>query len=140
MKRLYLPFFLFLFMILEGVAIDVLPTILATGHTFIVLLWVLVFLVLISMFYDRENSYFSVIYGILFCLLVDVAYTGMLGVFMFSYAICFYVVRALRDVFYAYFYVALMQATLAILIYYVMIIIIFHIIGMADKALEIYMI
>src|SRR5699024_5257658 len=128
MKRLYLPFFLFLFMILEGVAIDVLPTTLATGHTFIVPHWVLVFLVLISMFYDRENTYFSVIYGILFGLLVDVAYTGILGVYMFSYGIGIYVVRALRNVFHANFYVALMQGTLAILIADVMINIIFHII------------
>src|SRR5699024_12408031 len=99
MIRLYLSFFLFLFMILEGVAIDVLPTTLATGYTFIVPHWVLVFLVLFSMFYDRENTYFSVIYGILFGLLVDVEYMGILVVEMFSYGIGIYAVRVLRNVF-----------------------------------------
>src|SRR5690625_6724150 len=86
MKRLYLPLILFLFMVLEGVALELLPAKLVMSNSIIVPHWVFIFLAFIAVFFDEENTYYSVLYAVIFGLLIDVVYTGVLGVYMFSYA------------------------------------------------------
>lgn len=98
MKQLLIPFILFLLLILEGVALELLPASLVTGDIVIVPHWILAFLVMTTVFYDRENTYISVLYGLIFGLLIDVVYTGVLGVYMFTYAVVIYIVHGLSKV------------------------------------------
>lgn len=104
MKRLYLPIFLFLFLVLEGVALDLLPIWLLNSRTLIVSHWVFVFLLFITVFYDQEDTYYAILYGIIFGLLVDVVYTGVLGIYMFSYAFVIYIIHELKRIVHTNFY------------------------------------
>src|SRR5690625_651119 len=96
MKRLYLPLILFLFMVLEGVALELLPANLVMSNSIIVPHWVFIFLAFIAIFFDEENTYYSILYAVIFGLLIDVVYTGVLGVYMFSYAVSVYVIYGLK--------------------------------------------
>lgn len=112
MKRLYIPLMLFLLVVVEGVALDLLPF--NSIDTMIVPHFVLVFLVFITVFYDKENRYSAVIYAIIFGLLIDVVYTGILGVYMFSYAIVVYVIHKLKLLVHENFYVTLTLGFIAV--------------------------
>lgn len=96
MKRLVFPLILFILLVSEGVAIDLLPSSLTSSDTLIVPHWVLIFLVLINLFYDKSDTYFSIVYGVFFGLLVDVVYTGILGAYMFVYPFSVYIVHLLK--------------------------------------------
>lgn len=104
MKRLYLPIILFLFLVLEGVALDLLPASLLNSHTLIVPHWVFVFLLFVTVFYDQEDTYYAILYGIIFGLLIDVVYTSVLGIYMFSYTFIIYIIHELKRLIHANFY------------------------------------
>ncbi|MDY0405450.1 rod shape-determining protein MreD [Virgibacillus sp. 179-BFC.A HS] len=95
MRRFYVPLILFLLMIMEGVALELLPDKLVGGSMMIVPHWVFIFLLLVAVFYDRRDSYISVWYAIIFGLLIDVVYTEILGVYMFTYAVTIYIIHGL---------------------------------------------
>ncbi|WP_205601348.1 rod shape-determining protein MreD [Virgibacillus sp. YIM 98842] len=116
MKHLYIPLFLFFFLILEGVALELLPVALLTSELLIVPHWVLIFLVLTAMFYEKDTTYFSIIYALIFGLLIDVVYTGVLGVYMFSYALVIYLVLGLRKVFHGNIYVSLLLGIISVML------------------------
>src|SRR5690625_1995960 len=116
MKHLYIPLFLFFFLILEGVALEILPAGLLTSDLLIVPHWVLIFLVMTAMFYEKDTTYFSIIYALFFGLLIDVVYTGVLGVYMFSYALVIYLVLGLRKVFNGNIYVSLLLGIISVML------------------------
>ncbi|HLR71677.1 MAG TPA: rod shape-determining protein MreD, partial [Pseudogracilibacillus sp.] len=93
MKRLLFLIILFGLLVLEGVAIDLLPAILTSSETLIVPHWVLIFLIIITLFYDTSETFFSIIYGVIFGFLIDVVYTDVLGVYMFVYPFTLYIVH-----------------------------------------------
>src|SRR5690625_4122041 len=95
MKRLYLPLILFLFIVLEGVALDLLPVQLLSAQTLIVPHWVFIILIFIVIFYDKEDTYYSIVYAVIFGLLIDIVYTGILGIYMFSYGFGIYIIHEL---------------------------------------------
>jgi len=105
MKRLYLPLILFLFLVLEGVAIDLFPESMMRSDYMFVPHWLLVFLAYIAVFYDRDSTYISVMYAVLFGLLFDIVYTGVLGLYMFSYGLVIYIVHGLKKMLHANFFV-----------------------------------
>src|SRR5690625_8018800 len=92
MKHLYLPLILFLMLNLEGVAIELLPNFLVNTSSLIVPPWVLVLLIFIAIFFDDEDTYYSVLYAVVFGLLIDIVYTNVLDVYMFSYVIIIYII------------------------------------------------
>src|SRR5699024_4661298 len=93
MKRLLLPLILFILFVMEGVAIYLLPPSLSSEHMLISVHWVFMFLILISLFYVTEETFFAIIYGICFELMTDVVYTGVLGVYMFIYPMSLYLLH-----------------------------------------------
>jgi len=134
MKRLFLPLILFLTVILEGVALELLPARLVTGELLIIPHWAFVLLVCVAIFYDRENTYTSVFYAVIFGLMIDIVYTGILGVYMFTYALVIYVVHGLKKLLHANFYVTLLLGFLGIVLSDVMIYIVYSVVGIADIA------
>src|SRR5699024_10705215 len=99
MKRLFIPFILFLLVVLEGVAIGLLLYRLSTSSYLIVPHWVFIALALLSIFYDSYDTVNAVIYAAVFGLLIDIVYTDLLGVYMFSYAVGIFVVHLLKRLF-----------------------------------------
>ncbi|RKQ37912.1 rod shape-determining protein MreD [Oceanobacillus halophilus] len=116
MKRLYVPLILFLFLILEGVAIKFLPSRFVLGEQLMVPHWVLVLLIYVAVFYDRGNKSQAVIYAIIFGLLVDIVYTGILGVYMFSYAFVIYIIQNLKKLLHGNFFVMLLFSILGLVL------------------------
>src|SRR5690625_6852625 len=74
------------------------------SNSIIVPHWVFIFLAFIAIFFDEENTYYSILYAVIFGLLIDVVYTGVLGVYMFSYAVCVYVFYGLMKMFHSNIY------------------------------------
>ncbi|WP_042223334.1 rod shape-determining protein MreD [Oceanobacillus manasiensis] len=132
MKRLYLPLILFLFLVLEGVALDLLPGRLLTGDLLIVPHWVLIFLVFITIFYENERTYYSFIYALVFGLLIDVVYTGILGVYMFSYAFAIYIVHLLNKLVHANIHVSILLGVVAVVLSDISINVIYLVAGVND--------
>lgn len=97
-KRLYIPLILFVILVFEGVALDILPMNLLSDQLFIIPHWLLIFLLFVTLFYDQENTYYGILYGLIFGLLFDIVYTGVLGVYMFSYAIVLLLMAELKKI------------------------------------------
>lgn len=114
MRRLFLPIILFLFVIIEGVSLELLPVVYT--KTLIIPHWVLLFLVCVTLFYDLEDTYTAIYYGIVFGLLIDIVYTGVLGVYMFSYAAVLYIIHKLKVVIHTNFYTTMILGLLAIIL------------------------
>src|SRR5690625_2461863 len=93
MNHVYLPLIVFVLLVLEGVALELLPHSLVSGDLLIVPHWVLIYLIFIAIFYDVKNTSYSVIYAVVFGLLIDSVYVGVLGVYMFSYGISVYIIK-----------------------------------------------
>lgn len=132
MKRLYLPLILFLLMILEGVALELLPAKLVITNSLIIPHWVFIFLVFIAIFYDEESTYFSIFYGVVFGLLIDIVYTGVLGVYMFSYAVSIYIIYGLRKMLHANIYGTLLLGFIGIVSADIAINFIYTVVGITD--------
>lgn len=116
MKRLLIPLLLFIFVVLEGVAIDLLPDQLIVNHFLIVPHWVFVVLILVCVFYDTNETFFAVMYGVIFGLLIDIVYTNLLGVYMFAYPLGIYIVHLLKRLFQTNFIVVLLQTIISLLV------------------------
>jgi rod shape-determining protein MreD len=132
MIHVFLPLILLFLVVLEGVALDILPSSLIDGSLMITPHWVLMFLVLMASFYDRRNSYHSIIYALIFGLLIDIVYTGILGVYMFSYGIAIYIIRELRNMLHSNIYSVLLFGIISITIADFIINLIFYVVGIMD--------
>src|SRR5690625_3885627 len=116
MKHIFIPLILFFFLILEGVALEILPVSVLASDLLIVPHWILLFLVLTAIFYERDTTYYSIIYALVFGLLIDVVYMLVLGVYMFSYAAVIYLVLGLRKVFHGNIYVSLLLGIISVIL------------------------
>lgn len=132
MKRLYLPLLLFLLLVFEGVAIDFLPVNFIGAEIMIVPHWVLIFLILINIFYDQETTVYAIIYGVIFGLLIDVVYTNVLGVYMFTYALGAYITHLLKRILQTNIYMTIVIAVLVLSIVEIALIFIYSLVGIAD--------
>ncbi|HLS61571.1 MAG TPA: rod shape-determining protein MreD [Virgibacillus sp.] len=132
MKHLYLPLILFLMLNLEGVAIELLPNFLVNTSSLIVPHWVFVFLLFIAIFFDDEDTYYSILYAAIFGLLIDVVYTNVLGVYMFSYAIIVYIIHELKRLFHANLLVTIMLGFIGVALADLSIYMIYSVIGLTD--------
>ncbi|RYG74823.1 rod shape-determining protein MreD [Lentibacillus lipolyticus] len=140
MNRILIPFLLFLLLILEGIALDLLPVSLVSGELQLVPHWVLLCLILKMMFFDREDANGSVIYGFVFGFLIDVVYTGVLGVYMFSYALVIYIMHGLIKVLHANFYAATLIGVIGVVLADVFINLMYSVAGISEVVWNDYLI
>ena len=132
MKRLYLPLILFILVILEGVAINLLPDELALGDYLIIAHWVLAFLVYIAIYYDTGSTYYSIVYALTFGLLIDIIYTGVLGVYMFSYGLVIYIIHGLQRLLQRNIFVLLLLGVAAFLMSDIFIYLVYFVVGITE--------
>lgn len=114
MKRVLLPLLLFFIVVLEGVALKLLPASIVMGETYMIPHWVFIVLLFYAMFYDREGTYYSVIYAAVFGLLIDLVYTDILGVYMFSYALIIYLLHELKKALHGNIMVAILLGVIGL--------------------------
>lgn len=95
--RILLPIILFFFVVIEGVALKLLPESLLYGQIVIIPHWVFALLVLSVLLFDKDNTHYSIWYAGIFGLLIDIVYTDLLGVYMFCYASVIYLLHELKQ-------------------------------------------
>lgn len=105
MKRLILPLFLLLFLVVEGIFPELIPDSCIASDILIIPYLVIIFIILISVFYDYDQTYHSVYYGITFGLLTDLIYTDLIGVYMFTYGVVAFAIHVLKRMLHANFFV-----------------------------------
>ncbi|WP_082233702.1 rod shape-determining protein MreD [Halobacillus massiliensis] len=103
MIRFLIAAILLVLLALQGMAMSLLPSSIVYSELLVTPHWVLCMVMLVAIFFDKDNTYFCVWYGIIFGLLIDVVYTGVLGVYMVTYAFTAYVVHGLKKFFHANF-------------------------------------
>ncbi|WP_366247244.1 rod shape-determining protein MreD [Terribacillus aidingensis] len=139
MKKLYLPLIMLLIVCFEGVATAMLPEQFIGGDTWLIPHWSLLFLVLIAMLYDLDNSYYSLLYALIFGLLKDIVYTDMLGVYMFTYGFSIYLILELRRVLHGNILVAAVLGMLSIVFADIIGYFIYHLIGITPLGFGTYL-
>lgn len=91
MKRIILPFILLIVLALEGVAIELLPVAFKASSLYIIPHWILLVLILATLIFDKGNTLTAIVYGAVFGLMIDIVYTGILGVYMFVIPFTLYI-------------------------------------------------
>ncbi len=132
MKRLFFPIILFMILVFEGVAIELLPASLSSSGLLITPHWVFIFLLLITLLYDRADTYFAIYFGIAFGLLIDIVYTNLLGVYMFVYPFTLYIVHLLKRFLQTNLYMVIAIAVLSLFILEILLLVIYSIVGIAE--------
>ncbi|PBB06782.1 MULTISPECIES: rod shape-determining protein MreD [Salimicrobium] len=103
MKTVRLSILVLLFIVLEGTIVNLFSGSLIRGETVMTPQWTLVFLLLMSLFYDSNDTYRTLWYALVAGLFMDVAYTGVIGVHMLVYAVVVYTTHGLNKLFHTNF-------------------------------------
>lgn len=114
MSRIYLPLILILLIVFQGVTVQLVPPIFAQNDLIVVVHTVFLFLVLFKLFYDLENTYNALILAIFSGLIIDIIYTDIIGVYMFSYGVMIYFVHGMRRLLHTNFYTATLITLLSV--------------------------
>ncbi len=136
MSRLFPPLMLFVLIILQGINFLFIPSSFEASGFLITIHGVFVFLIMIGLYYDEETSYYSFLFAIISGLVLDIVYSPVIGVYMFSYAVVMYVVHHLRKVLHVNFYVSSFVFFLSIILVDVMIYWIYQLIGVTELSIQ----
>ncbi|NMA89959.1 MAG: rod shape-determining protein MreD, partial [Amphibacillus sp.] len=93
MSRIYIPLILILLIILQGATANFIPHSAMEAGLIIVIHAVFLFLVMIKLYYDLETTYYALLGAVFSGLIIDIIYTDIIGVYMFSYALMIYFVH-----------------------------------------------
>ncbi|WP_080844637.1 rod shape-determining protein MreD [Cytobacillus gottheilii] len=95
MRKYLLPFlFLFLF-VFESIFVQYLPTEMFGGDRITVPRFLIISILFLTVFSERK---YGIIYGIIFGLLFDIVYTGVIGIYLFSFPILAYLMSKLMRI------------------------------------------
>lgn len=132
MKKVLIIIILLSLLILEGIAMILLPTNIFISDMYIIPHWVFLFILLVNVFFDNEELYFSITLAIVFGLLIDVVYTDLLGVYMFVYPMAIYIVNLIKQFFQANFYITVVYYLVSFTIIEMMIYIIYSFVDLIN--------
>lgn len=132
MRQLFFFLTLFVFLISEGVAIDLLPNILTSTSTLIVPHWIFIILLLMVLFYDRQDTFYAIAYGAVFGLFIDIAYVGILGVYMFVYPLILYMMQLLKGMLQTNFYITILMTIVSISMIEFLLFFIYSLVGVVE--------
>src|SRR5699024_3880092 len=107
---------LFLILVIEGIAIDFLPQFLAKTNLLITPHWIFMFLLLMTFKFDTNNTFYAVIYGAFFGILVDIVYSDVLGIYMFIYPFVIYLVHISKHFLHTNFYILFIIVSVSLLV------------------------
>src|SRR5690625_5633125 len=114
MSLIFAPLILFLLIVLEGVSQELLPEMIVSSQTLIISHWVFIFLVLVAIFLDDENSFYAIIFAIIFGLLKDIVYTEFFGIYIIAYTITIFIVYQFIKIFHAKLFLSLLFSLLVL--------------------------
>jgi len=139
MKRLVLVLILFSLLVIEGIAIDLLPLRLLETEILIVPHWLFMFLIVVAIFFDKSHTFYAVAYSIVFGILIDIVYADILGVYMFVYAVSVYIAQMLKRLFITNFLVSCIIAMVTISLVEIQIYIVYSFVGTIDLSFMFFM-
>ncbi|MDX8046567.1 rod shape-determining protein MreD [Gracilibacillus sp. S3-1-1] len=117
MKRMIpflIAFICFLLVIIEGVVANTrLPFI--NDEWVIVSHFLFMFLIYVTMFFEKDTTYYAIILSVVFSLIIDVVYTDILGVYLFIYTVILYAIRGLMKVLQANFLIAFIMTAFGVI-------------------------
>lgn len=116
MKRLLLVPILFVIMATEGVAVELLPSALKFSDFQMIPHWLLLFLLVVTMYLDTEDSFLAIIFGVIFGLMTDIIYTGILGIYMFMIPFALYIAKLLFRMLQTNFIMCLLVTAISLVI------------------------
>ncbi|ARI76927.1 rod shape-determining protein MreD [Halobacillus mangrovi] len=114
MRRYFIGLLCLFLLVMQGMAMSLLPSSLVYSDLLMTPHWILIFLLIVTVFYDNDNTYYAVWYALFFGLLLDVVYTGVLGVYMATYAIVIYIIHGLNKLLHANFVTASILAVVGV--------------------------
>lgn len=132
MQRLVFPLILFFLLVSEGIALDLLPSILTSAETLIVPHWIFIFLLFIALFYDTNETVYAIVYGVFFGIFIDIVYTGIIGVYMFVYPFTLYIVQLLKRILQTNLYMTMIIMVVSISILEMLLYFIYSFVGLID--------
>ncbi|MBR7553419.1 rod shape-determining protein MreD [Allobacillus sp. GCM10007491] len=138
MKGLFLPLILFVLLIAESIATELLPNNILLELYFIPH-WVLVFSVIITLYYDKEHSYAGIFYGAIFAFISELVYTDLLGVYLFAYGVSLYGVHLFKKLLHVNFLVTLLLVFYALIVCEFLIYGTYFLIGVIDLPVKEYL-
>ncbi|MBD8069351.1 rod shape-determining protein MreD [Bacillus sp. PS06] len=95
MRRLILPSILLFLFILESIFVDVLPASFIMNNYLLVPHFLFVTIVFVAMIGNRNEV---MLQGAIFGLLFDIVYTGILGIYLFSFPLIAYIISKLAGI------------------------------------------
>ncbi|WP_226583372.1 rod shape-determining protein MreD [Halobacillus litoralis] len=116
MSRYIIALICLFLLVMQGMAMSMLPAKLVYSDLLMTPHWIFIFLLIIAIFYDKDDTYHAVWYGLVFGLLIDVVYTGVLGVYMVTYTLVIYLVHGLNKWVHANFIAASLLAIIGVLL------------------------
>ncbi|MGI8316001.1 rod shape-determining protein MreD [Halobacillus mangrovi] len=114
MRRYFIGLLCLFLLVMQGMAMSLLPSSLVYSDLLMTPHWILIFLLIVTIFYDNDNTYYAVWHALFFGLLLDVVYTGVLGVYMATYAVVIYIIHGINKLLHANFVTASILAVIGV--------------------------
>ncbi|SRR5690625_108684 len=137
MKRLVtISLIMLLLLAIEGVAIELLPSFIKLSQVYLTPHWLLLFLIIVVSFGYPNDSTIPITFAVVFGLMTDIVYTGILGVYMFMLALSVYSSQLLNRLLQANLWMLLLIAFASITVMEVGLLSIYSLIGIPTMSLN----
>ncbi|GAB2560612.1 rod shape-determining protein MreD [Gracilibacillus alcaliphilus] len=73
-----------------------------------------VFLIYVTIFFEKDYTYYAIALSVIVSLIIDVVYTDVIGVYIFAYTFTLYVIRVLMKVLQANVIIAMLMTLLGV--------------------------
>ncbi|UOQ86154.1 rod shape-determining protein MreD [Gracilibacillus salinarum] len=134
MKRM-IPYLIalicFLLVILEGI-VSLMDLPLVKEDWLVVSHFLFVFLIFVTIFFEKENTFYAITLSIVFSFIIDIIYTDVIGVYVFAYTVILYGVRILMKMLQSNLIIALLMTVIAVTATDILIFFLYNIIQVHD--------
>lgn len=114
MSRIYTPLIVIILIVLQGVSLNFIPVSFVESGWVIVCHSVFMFLVLYKLFFDLEETNYAIVWAAFAGIIIDIVYTDIIGVYMFSYTIMIFFVHGGRRWLQSNFYISTLLALVSV--------------------------
>ncbi|QGH35114.1 rod shape-determining protein MreD [Gracilibacillus salitolerans] len=140
MKRM-IPFLIalicFILVILEGTLAQINPPFVKDEWVF-VSHFLFLFLLYVTIFFEKESTYYAISLSIIFSLIIDIVYTDVIGVYIFAHTAVLYAVRGLMKVLQSNFLIALLMTIVGVVATDILIFFLYNVIQVHVDSWDLY--
>ncbi|SFM05564.1 rod shape-determining protein MreD [Gracilibacillus orientalis] len=96
------------------------------------------FLLYVTIFFEKESTYYAILLSILFSFIIDIVYTDVIGVYIFAYTAVLYAARGLMKVLQSNFLIAILMTTVGVVATDILIFFLYNIIQVHENSWYLY--